>query len=80
VYAALLRAERFGRSPASADVLFTKIAVLRDATGGYGSSAATLAVVRALLASSLEGKGVTRVRVRTRGFERTVDVTESRCA
>jgi hypothetical protein len=73
VYAALLRAQRFGHSPASADALFAQIAVLRDVTGGYGSSRATLAVLRAMLSSQLEGRGVTRARV----MGRTVDVPES---
>lgn len=73
VYAALLRAQRFGHSPASADALFSRIAVLRDVTGGYGSSRATLAVLRALLSSQLEGKGTTRARV----MGRTIDVPES---
>jgi hypothetical protein len=44
-------------------VLFARIARLRDANGGYGSSAATLAVTESLLASQLEGHGVTRVHV-----------------
>lgn len=64
IYAALLRAQRLGRSPASADALFGKLAPLRDVTGGYGSTAATLYVLRALLASQLEGHGATRARVR----------------
>ena len=67
VYAALLRAHALGKSPASEHLLFEKIARLRDATGGYGSSAATLAVVRALLASQLAGHGATRARVVVEG-------------
>jgi hypothetical protein len=76
VYAALLRAARLGRSAASADVLFGRLAVLRDATGGYGSSSATLAVVRALLASQLDGHGTTRAHVRSGGVDRWVDVPQ----
>lgn len=64
VYAALLRAQKLGDSSASQDALFGKLAALRDVTGGYGSSSATLGVVRALLASRLEGHGATRARVR----------------
>ena len=63
IYAALLRTQPLGDSPATADVLFGKIARLRDVTGGYGSSAATVAVLRAVLSSQLEGHGATRVRV-----------------
>lgn len=64
VYAALLRAQKLGDSAASQAALFGKLAALRDVTGGYGSSSATLGVVRALLASQLEGHGATRARVR----------------
>src|SRR6476646_3958078 len=77
------RTQRLGSSPATADVLFGKLATLRDATGGYGSSAATVAVLRALLASQLEGHGTTRARVRVaagRGvaaLDREIDVSES---
>jgi hypothetical protein len=78
VYAALLRAQTVGHSPASADALFSRLAVLRDVSGGYGSTDATLAVVRALLASQLEGHGTTRARVRVPGvLDRAVDVPEA---
>lgn len=82
VYAALLRTQRLGTSPATADALFGKLATLRDVTGGYGSSAATLAVVRALLSSQLEGHGTTRAQVRVAGSgasarEAAVDVPPS---
>ena len=73
IYAALLRTQRFGSSPATADVLFGKIAVLRDATGGYGSTAATVAVLRALLTSQLEGHGTTRAHVHSSNRDGTVD-------
>ncbi len=82
VYAALLRAYKFGTSPASQDVLFGRIASLRDVTGGYGSSVATVHVVRALLSSQLEGHGTTRARVRVQRsgqgpFDKQVDVPAS---
>ncbi|MBX3190795.1 MAG: hypothetical protein KF819_27605 [Labilithrix sp.] len=82
IYAALLRAQRLGTSRASADALFGKLAVLRDVAGGYGSSSATVYVVRALLASQLEGHGTTRARVRVSktsmsAVDQHVDVPES---
>lgn len=77
VYAALLRTTRFGTPRAPEAALFGKLAVLRDAAGGYGSSTATLAVVRALLASQLDGKGESRVRVRAAGIDREISVPES---
>ena len=77
VYAALLRTQRLGLSPASASALFGKIARLRDVTGGYGSSLATLAVVRALLTSQLDAQGASHVRVRARGVDRVIDVPAS---
>jgi hypothetical protein len=80
VYAALLRTQSFGASPASADALFGKLAALRDVNGGYGSSAATLSVLRALLASQLGGHGATRVHVRVAargGLDREVMVPET---
>jgi hypothetical protein len=63
IYAALLRTQRFGKSAATAATLFGKLATLRDVSGGYGSSAATVAVLRALLSSQLEGHGASRVHV-----------------
>ncbi len=83
IYAALLRTQRLGTSPTTADVLFGKLAALRDANGGYGASAATVAVVRALLASQLGGHGVTRAHVHVAGrsggaaTDRDVDVSAS---
>src|SRR5262249_43956843 len=83
VYAALLRGQKFGRGPgagASQDALFGKLAALRDVTGGYGSSSATLAAVRALLSSQLEGHGVTHARIRVQRpgqggvLDKTIDV------
>lgn len=84
IYAALLRTQRFGKKVASDDVLFGKIAALRDVNGGYGASGATVAVLRALLSSQLEGRGPSRVHVRVvksstnpSAFDRDVDVPES---
>ena len=81
IYAALLRTQRFGSSPATADVLFGKLAVMRDVTGGYGSTSATVAVLRALLTSQLDGHGATRAHVhsanRDGAVDRDVDVPES---
>ncbi len=82
IYAALLRTQPLGVSPATADVLFGRIAKLRDVTGGYGSSSATVAVLRALLSSQLEGHGTTRVRVQVNkpgqgALDRAIDVPPS---
>jgi hypothetical protein len=83
VYAALLRGVKLGRSSASPDVLASRIAALRDGTGGYGSAEATLAVVRALLSSQLAGHGQTHARVRVAAakgiaaLDRTIDVPEN---
>jgi hypothetical protein len=83
IYAALLRTQHLGTSEASEDVLFAKLATLRDVSGGYGSSAATIAVVRALLSSQLAGHGTTRAHVHVAGsgkgaaLERDVDVSEA---
>ncbi|MBS2017221.1 MAG: hypothetical protein JST00_30340 [Deltaproteobacteria bacterium] len=76
VVAALLRAHALGTSKAKPEALFGQLAVLRDAQGGYGSSTATLAVVRALLGSQLEGRGATHVRIRAKGLDRELDVAE----
>ena len=83
IYAALLRTQRYGSSAATADALFGRLATLRDVTGGYGSSRATVAVVRALLSSQLESHGTTRVHVgvarsgAVAAFARDVEVPES---
>lgn len=76
VYAALLRGHTFGSSPAKQDALFGRITQLRDANGSFGSSSATLAVVRALLASQLASTSTAplRVHVKAKGFERRIDV------
>ena len=67
VYAALLRTQKLGVSPATGDVLSARLAALRDTTGGYGSSGATLAAVEAILASQLEGHGTSRVHAVVQG-------------
>ncbi len=64
VYAALLRTHSFDGSVATADILAARLAALRDASGGYGSTRATLAAVKAILSAQLEGHGSSRVRVR----------------
>ena len=74
VYAALLRTHALGTSKTTPEAIFGKLAVLRDAKGGYGSSSATLAVVRALVSSELEGKGSTHVRIRANGVDRELDL------
>ena len=75
VYAALLQGARLGKpSPATAERLMAWVAVQRDADGGYGSSPATRAVVRALLAASPEDKATTRVLVKTAEGRREVEV------
>ncbi len=48
IYAALVRANKLGTSPVTSDRLAAWIAVDRDATGSFGSTDATRAVVRAL--------------------------------
>jgi hypothetical protein len=63
VLAALLRSVKVGNTPATADALFARLSRMRDANGGYGSSAATLAVTEALLSSQLDGHGATRAHV-----------------
>lgn len=75
VYAALLQAARLGKPSAATPArLAAWIAVQRDADGGYGSAAATRAVVRALLAAAPAEAGVTRVTVNLGGLSREVEV------
>ncbi len=78
VLAALLRAAKLGRpSPAPASRIAAWLLVQRDADGGYGSPSATLAAVRALLASDAgEGK-VVRVTITSGDAKRTVEVGPS---
>jgi hypothetical protein len=76
VYAALLRGQTFGQSPAKQEPLFGRITQLRDANGSFGSSSATLAVVRALLTSQLSSRVTTplHVHVKAKGFDKRIDV------
>lgn len=78
VYAALLHGARTGKpSPAPPERLAAWVGVQRDADGGYGSAAATRAVVRALLAGAPEEKGTSRVTVKSGGTRREVEVAPS---
>jgi hypothetical protein len=77
VYAALLRAEHLGKSPAPAERLLAWVAVQRDVRGGYGAAASTSAVVRALLAHFEEAPGSARVAVAAGGARREVEVGPS---
>ncbi|MEO5730087.1 MAG: hypothetical protein ABI134_10820, partial [Byssovorax sp.] len=75
IFAALLRSVRIGTpNAATAERLAAWIAVQRDVDGGYGSSLATLSVVRALLASGIEHKGVTTATVTASGVTIPVEV------
>ncbi|MFT3773093.1 MAG: alpha-2-macroglobulin family protein [Minicystis sp.] len=76
VYAALLQGARQGKpSPAPADRLAAWVAVQRDADGGYGSAAATRAVVRALLAALPTDEGPTRVVVKSGANRQEIEVS-----
>jgi hypothetical protein len=78
VYAALLHGVHTGKpSPAPAERLAAWVGVQRDADGGYGSAAATRAVVRALLASAPDEKGITKVTVKSGATRREVEVPPS---
>jgi hypothetical protein len=73
-----MRSVRLGkRSVASADKLAARVLVQRDARGGYGSSEATRAVVRALLAEGEVRNESSRVFVRVGEAKREVDVPPS---
>lgn len=75
VYAALLRAPE-ASLVASRNALVAWLLVQRDARGGFGSSTATRAAVRALLApgGALDGEGPARAVVSVDGKERDVEV------
>ncbi|MFO0762459.1 MAG: hypothetical protein U0359_38830 [Byssovorax sp.] len=78
VFAALLRAARLGKEGAAPPArLAAWLAVQRGADGGYGSSLATRAVVRALLASTIEAAGNLRATITAAGETRTIDVPPS---
>jgi hypothetical protein len=75
IHAALLRTVGIGKpSPAPASRLTGWVIVQRDVQGGYGSPAATRAVVRALLSAAPASKGMAKVTVSGNGPTRTVDV------
>jgi hypothetical protein len=78
LYAALLRgAALVPPTPVPPELLAAWIGVLRDSSGGYGSSAATRSVVRALLGSALEENGLSQVKITSGAFERTLAVPGS---
>ncbi|APR76270.1 Large extracellular alpha-helical protein [Minicystis rosea] len=78
VYAALLQGARLGKpSAAPADRLMAWVAVQRDADGGYGSAAATRAVVRALLAAAPANEGPSHVLVKFGATRTEVEVPAS---
>jgi hypothetical protein len=75
VYAALLLGVKGGKpSAAPAERLAAWVAVQRDADGGYGSAAATRAVVRALLAAAPTEEGAVHVVVKSGALRRELDV------
>ncbi len=75
VYAALLRGASIGKSGGiKPDRFLAWIAVQRDTQGGYGSTAATCAVVRALLSSHPSPSELTRVVVDSGGPPRSAEV------
>jgi len=78
VFAALLRSIRVGKpGAADADRLAAWIGVQRDGQGGYGSSLATRAVVRALLAEGPALAETSHVEIEAAGVTRTLDVAPS---
>jgi Alpha-2-macroglobulin family len=75
VFAALLRAVHVGQpSAADATRLVAWIGVQRDGQGGYGSSGATRAVIRALLAEGPSLNEVSHVTIEGAGPPREIDV------
>ena len=78
VYAALLRGNKLGVSPVVDDRLAAWIAVDRDASGSFGSSEATRAVVQALVASGALGPGPSQtIVVEADGIKRTLTLGPS---
>ncbi len=78
IFAALLRTVHLGKpSVTTAERLAAWIAVQRDVDGGYGSSLATRSVVRALLASGVEEKGVTTGTVTASGITIPIELGPS---
>ena len=83
VWAALLRAVHLGApaanaaNAANAERLVSWIGVQRDADGGYGSTLATRAVVRALVAEGPALRETSHVTIETAGLKRQLDVPPS---
>lgn len=77
VYAALVRGAALGKhGGAQQDRLIAWLAVQRDTQGGYGSSAATRAVIRALLSVHTAPSEIAHVEVQSGDNSRTVDVAQ----
>ncbi|MBK8252303.1 MAG: hypothetical protein IPK82_06490 [Polyangiaceae bacterium] len=75
VFAALLRSAKMGKpSVASPERLVAWLRVQADSQGGYGSSLATLAAVRAFLNGPMEPTESTKVLVKAPGLEKEVTV------
>ena len=74
VFAALLRVASIGKSAATPDKLAAWLRVQRDVQGGYGSSLATLAAVRALVNQPAEVKEVTKITIVADGVNKQVEV------
>ncbi len=78
IYAALLASNQLGKTAVATDRLSAWITVDRDASGSFGSTSATLAVVRALLGTGLSSAPPTRVTITADGGPaRTVTVPAS---
>jgi hypothetical protein len=78
VWAALLRAVHLGApSAAGAERLVAWIGVQRDADGGYGSTLATRAVVRALVAEGPTLTDTSHVTIESAGVKRDLEVPPS---
>jgi len=74
-YAALVRGASLGKhGGVPQDRLIAWLAVQRDTQGGYGSSAATRAVIRALLSVHAAPSQVAQVEIATGDKQRTVSV------
>jgi hypothetical protein len=77
VYAALLRANKLGTTPVTSDRLAAWIAVDRDASGSFGSTDATRAVVRALTEMMPEAPAPETITVDDGASSRTVTLDAS---
>ncbi|MFO0586145.1 MAG: hypothetical protein U0441_01335 [Polyangiaceae bacterium] len=75
VFAALLRTASFGKAIATTpDKLAAWLRVQRDVRGGYGSTLATLAAVRALVSQPAESKEPTKITITEDGVAKEVTV------